>query len=272
MKKHLLPLLRNDRLNESSWLHTYESPEVAREARAGQFLNLLPGPGSDPLLRRPFSICTADREAGTFTALIKAVGPGTRMLAATAPGATMDMLAPLGLSYEWRGASRMLLVAGGVGVAPLLLLCQEVREAEARGEFVSGPPGSPGARPEIVFCYGARTAADFVLLDRIEPLVDRFVPTTDDGSRRTRERVTEAAEREFRAGTSIFTCGPNPMMDDLLTRMRRAGFEGQVSLENQMGCGIGACQGCVVPTRDGYRRICCEGPVLSTDRFEAIRW
>ncbi len=265
MKKHLLPLVATTRLSRDSYLHTYHSDEVASAARAGQFVNILPGAGSDPLLRRPFSVCTVDRAAGTFTVLIKVVGPGTRMLAELSPGAIVDMLAPLGLHFEWEGATRMVLVAGGVGVAPLLLLCQEVRE-----RVQDGSPDSPV--PEIIFCYGARTKDDFVLLDQIRPLVDQLVLTTNDGSLGTKEFCTQAAERLFTTQTSIFTCGPNPMMDDLLKRMRKAGLEGQVSLENQMGCGIGACQGCVVTTRQGYRRICCEGPVLPTQTLESIGW
>ncbi|MBI1785831.1 dihydroorotate dehydrogenase electron transfer subunit [Candidatus Sumerlaeota bacterium] len=264
MNKYIIPLIKNERLVPGSYLHTYENAEIAQSARAGEFINILPGPGHDPLLRRPFSICTADREAGTFTALIKVVGPGTRMLAEMGPGTMVDMLAPLGLHFEWRGAKKMLLVAGGVGVAPLLLLSQEVREwtAQNRGQ-------SP---PEIIFCYGARSAGEFVLLDQIRPLVDQLVLTTDDGSLGTKEFCTAAAERFFEPGISIFTCGPNPMMNDLLKRMRKGGLEGQVSLENQMGCGIGACQGCVVTTRRGFRRICCEGPVLPTEELEAIGW
>jgi dihydroorotate dehydrogenase electron transfer subunit len=260
VNKYLLRLEENEELVPGSHLHTYACEEIARAARPGQFVNILPGGGSDPLLRRPFSICTVDRRAGTFTVLIKVIGPGTRLLAQMAPGTVVDMLAPLGLAYGWEPGGRMLLVAGGVGVAPLLLLSQEVRERAERG------------RTEIIFCYGARTAGDFVLLDRIEPLVDQLVLTTNDGSRGTQEFVTEAAERYFAPGVSIFTCGPNPMMNDLLGRMRRQGLEGQVSLENQMGCGIGACQGCVVTTREGYRRICCEGPVLPTAVLDSIGW
>ena len=176
------------------------------------------------------------------------------------PGTKVDMLAPLGLSFEWRGAKKMILVAGGVGVAPLLLLAQEVREA------------APDPAPEIIFCYGARSGKEFVLLDRIKPLVDKLVLTTDDGSLGTKEFCTQAAERYFEPGVSVFTCGPNPMMNDLLRRLRKAGLEGQASLENQMGCGIGACQGCVVTTRQGYRRICCEGPVVPTEILETIGW
>lgn len=260
MNKHLLPLIANETLVPGSHLHTYESPAIARTARPGQFVNILPGGGTDPLLRRPFSICTTDPEAGTFTVLIKSVGPGTRLLAGMRPGTVVDMLAPLGQAFDWRGADRMILVAGGVGVAPLLLLAQEVRAQAAT------------PRPEIIFCYGARSAGEFVLLDRIEPLADRLVLTTDDGSRGTKEFCTQAAERFFSPDAAIFTCGPNPMMNDLLKRMRPAGLEGQVSLENQMGCGIGACQGCVVTTREGYRRICCEGPVLPTTALDSIGW
>lgn len=260
MNKYLLTLLENEMLVPGSYLHTYQSEEIARSARPGQFVNILPGGGSDPLLRRPFSICTVDREAGTFTVLIKVIGPGTRLLGQMPAGTVVDMLAPLGLSFDWTPGDRLLLVAGGVGVAPLLLLSQQVRERQA------------GARTEIIFCYGARTAGDFVLLDRIEPLVDQLILTTNDGSKGTKEFVTEAAERFFEPGIAIRTCGPNPMMNDLLKRMRRVGLEGEVSLENQMGCGIGACQGCVVTTREGYRRICCDGPVLPTTVLEAIGW
>lgn len=260
MNKYLLELEKNELLVPGSHLHTYRNEEIASQARPGQFVNILPSGGTDPLLRRPFSICTVDREAGEFTVLIKVIGPGTRLLGQMQPGTMVDMLAPLGLAFEWKPEGRLLLVAGGVGVAPLLLLSQEVREKAA------------AEKPEIIFCYGARTEGEFVLLDRIEPLVDALVLTTDDGSKGTQEFVTEAAERYFTPGVSIFTCGPNPMMDDLLKRMRRQGLEGQVSLENQMGCGIGACQGCVVTTREGYRRICCEGPVLPTTVLDSIGW
>lgn len=260
MKKYILPLIKNERLVPGSYLHTFECAEIARAARAGQFVNILPGSGHDPLLRRPFSICTVDRAAGTFTVLIKVVGQGTRMLAEMMPGTMVDMLAPLGLHFEWEGARTMLMVAGGVGVAPLLLLSQEVREANL------------ATPPRIIFCYGARSAGDFVLLDQIKPVVDELVLTTNDGSLGTKEFATQAAERYFAPDISIFTCGPNPMMDDLLKRMRRAGLEGQVSLENQMGCGIGACQGCVVTTRKGYVRICCDGPVLQTQTLDSIGW
>lgn len=268
MNKHILPLIKNERLALGAHLHTYRSAEIAESARAGQFVNILPGRGHDPLLRRPFSVCTVDRGAGEFTALIKVVGPGTRLLADLQPPAEVDMLAPLGLHFEWEGARSMLLVAGGVGVAPLLLLCQEAHERFP--DCASGKRSE--LRPELIFCYGARTAEDFVLLDRIEPLVDELILTTNDGSMGRKGFVTEAAEERFGDDVSIFTCGPNAMMNDLLTRMRRRGLEGQASLENQMGCGIGACLGCVITTRQGYRRICCQGPVVPTELLESIGW
>lgn len=266
MNQYLLPLEKNERLNPVTHLHTYRHPDIARLASPGQFVSVRASLGTDPLLRRPFSFCTADRETGRFTILIKVIGPGTRLLADMAPGTKVDMLAPLGHSFQWKGAKRLLLIAGGVGVAPLLFLAREVHEtypdcrAGQRSEV----------RPEIIFCYGARTAAEFVLLDQIERVVDRLILTTDDGSQGAREFVTQAAERFFEPHVSIFTCGPNPMMNDLLKRMRRAGLEGQASLENQMGCSIGACLGCVVTTRKGYRRVCCEGPVMPTEIFETI--
>jgi dihydroorotate dehydrogenase electron transfer subunit len=260
VKQYVLELIANETLAPGQVLHTYYGPDIAVRSRPGQFVNIRPSEGSDPLLRRPFSVCTVDRARGTFTVLIKAIGPGTRILAELRPGARVDMLAPLGVGFEWIGARRVIMVAGGVGVAPLLFLAQQLRAM------------APEPAPEIVFCYGARSAGEFVLLDRIEPLVNRLVLTTNDGTKGEKGFVTVAAEREFSPEAAIYTCGPNPMMDDLLTRMRAAGLEGQVSLENQMGCGIGACQGCVVPTREGYIRICCEGPVMPTTMLDAIRF
>lgn len=260
MNQYLLDLIDTKILAPSMVLHTYHQPEVAAAAQPGQFVNVRPTALSDPLLRRPFSFCTIDRAAGNFTVLMKVIGPGTRLLADLRPGAQVDMLAPLGKTFEWAGAKRMLLVAGGVGVAPMLFLAQTVREAAG------------AEQPEIIFCYGARTASEFVLLDEIGTAADKVILATNDGSMGECGFVTEAAEKTFAPDLSIFTCGPNPMMDDLLRRMRRAGLEGQVSLENQMGCGIGACQGCVVPTRAGYIRICCDGPVLPTTMFDAIKF
>lgn len=260
MQQVQIEMIANETVAAGTVLHTYRSPEIAREAVPGQFINIRVSGGLDPLLRRPFSICLTNPEKGEFTVLIKIVGEGSRLLSELRPGAFVDMLAPLGVGFDWQGATRLMLVAGGVGVAPMLFLADQLRKTQ--GETA----------PEIIFCYGAQSAADFVMLDRIEPLVDRLVLSTNDGSKGERGFVTEAAEKLFAPDLSIFTCGPNPMMNDLLRRMRKAGLEGQVSLENQMGCGIGACQGCVVPTRQGYVRICCDGPVLPTTMFDAIEF
>ena len=250
-------------LGATANLLTFSAPDWARGAEPGQFVHIRTGEGGAPLLRRPVSICTTDLETGTFSLLIQVVGPGTQWLATRRPGTRVDMLGPLGRSFVWRrkGAappSRLMLVGGGVGVAPLLFLAQTVRRA------------CPAAPPEILFFYGARTVEQFVMLDRIEPLVDELVLATEDGSRGEKGFVTESAERRFTPETQVMTCGPNPMMNDLLARMRRAGLEGQVSLEAMMACGVGACQGCATPTRTGYARVCCEGPVFPTERFDRI--
>jgi dihydroorotate dehydrogenase electron transfer subunit len=269
MKQYQCEMLATRTLAPGTVLQTYAGPEIARAARPGQFVNIRPSSGTDPLLRRPISICTVDRLAGTFALLIKEAGEGTRMLCALRPGTRVDMLAPLGVGFQWRPGGRMILVAGGVGVAPMLFLAREVRAAE-RAAWPEVEGNSARHESEIVFCYGARSKNDFVLLDDIRAHADRVILTTVDGSAGEQGFVTPAAERMFVPGAQIFTCGPNPMMDDLLARMRRTGLEGQVSLENQMGCGIGACQGCVVPTRQGYVRICCDGPVLTTEMLENI--
>lgn len=258
MQPYRLELIDSEELTPTVVLQTIRGPEIAAQAVPGQFVNIRPSTGTDPLLRRPISIAAVNRIMGTFSILVKRIGPGTRLLAERRPGTKVDVIGPLGRGFEWTDARRMVLVAGGVGVAPMLFLAREAVQRQQP--------------PEITFCYGARTAGEFVLLDQIEQTAGRLVLATEDGSRGHHGFVTEAAEPLLEPGTSIATCGPNPMMDDLMQRMRARGLEGQVSLENQMGCGIGACQGCVVPTRRGYIRICCDGPVLPTVWFDTIRF
>jgi dihydroorotate dehydrogenase electron transfer subunit len=223
--------------------------EALASARPGQFIMLRGAWGRDPLLPRAFSILRT-LDGGGCELLIKTVGRGTRLLEGAEPGARMSVLGPLGRPFP-EPAPGQILVAGGVGLAPLLWHALEAHAA-----------GIP-----TVMCYGARSQADLVLLDRIP---GELLITTEDGSRGLHGRVTLAVEKV--SGTTVLTCGPNPMMKAVAEIARARGLHCVVSVEGEMACGIGACLGCALPTvnpDDGrpFHYACVDGPVFDAAKI-----
>ncbi|NUN96822.1 MAG: dihydroorotate dehydrogenase electron transfer subunit [Candidatus Omnitrophica bacterium] len=223
-------------------------PETFRP-KPGQFLHLRPTKEDYPLLRRPISL--QSYRDGVATLLIREVGIGTELLHRARPGDCLDALGPLGTAYSpVRSGESVLMVGGGVGVAPLVAAALEAE---------------PGAL--VDFCYGVATAGEIQSLDFLSGRENeiRIHVSTDDGSSGHHGFCTEVAERllEERRYAKIFTCGPWVMM----RKAFRLGSERKVpveaSLEVQMGCGLGACLGCVYETPDGdFIRSCIDGPVV----------
>jgi dihydroorotate dehydrogenase electron transfer subunit len=197
--------------------------------------------------------------------LVKVVGEGTRRLAHASSGEPFDLLAPLGVPFRpCPEGHRPVLVAGGVGIAPLLFLAREL-----------APGGrSPGVKPLAL--YGGRTAADLPLDGELAALADLWI-ATEDGSRGTRGRVTVLLERmldELAAShqpAKVYTCGPDAMMAAVASRCASRGVPCEVSLETPMACGYGVCLGCPVPRADktGYLYACTEGPCIDAT---AVDW
>ncbi len=208
-----------------------KAPDIAASARAGQFVNLGWTPG--PLLRRPFSVYRAAGDQ--VEVVLKAVGAGTSQLLAMDVGDRVSCLGPLGHGFEVAAGTReVVLVSGGLGVAPMPLAARQAREAGAR----------------VTWVHGARTADELCS----EAEGDRIVWATDDGSRGFAGTAVAAAPD----GGAVFACGPNRMLAAVAERWPEA----QVSIETYMGCGTGVCLGCAVPLkRGGYDRACKEGPV-----------
>lgn len=240
-------------------LLTFRHPEVAREGRPGQFVMIKAGLSAEPPLRRPFSILSTDAEGGTFSLFLKAVGQGSRALAALAPGEPAQCLGPLGRPFSLPAAGEAaLMVAGGYGIAPFYMLSRELVRAER-----------PGGR---VF-YGGRSVADLQLREFFETLGMPLVAATQDGSLGLRGLVTEPLEQHLeRAGSAarLYACGPDAMLHAVARIAERRGLPCEVSLDPWMGCGIGTCLGCVVWTqaasdaRARYRCACTEGPVFDS--------
>jgi len=207
----------------------FHAPEIATSVRAGQFVNIGWTPG--PLLRRPFSVYRAEDEH--IEVVLKAVGVGTEQLLAMEIGDRVSCLGPLGRGFEMSGAG-VVLVSGGLGVAPMPLA---VRDARAAGM-------------EVTWVHGARTAAELCA----EADGDRVIWATDDGSQGFHGTAVVAAPD----ADLVLACGPNPMLAAAAERWPDA----QVAVETYMGCGTGVCLGCAVPLRrGGYDRACQEGPV-----------
>lgn len=237
--------------------------------RAGQFFMVRVSPSTDPLLRRPFSLHDKYPD-GSFALLYRVVGKGTSLLSHVQEGNQLDVLGPLGNGFtDIRPGVRHILVGGGIGTAPLMGLSRDIRGADpsARMEVFLGGRGEGD-----LLCGG-----DFELLEGVS-----LSQATEDGSCGLRGLVTESLEAFLRAGSGpsvIYTCGPAPMMREVARIGGKYNVPCFVSMEEHMGCGMGACLGCVVPVRpdvaDGggdefvYKRACVEGPVF---RAEEIAW
>jgi dihydroorotate dehydrogenase electron transfer subunit len=223
------PLTARRQVARGMFVLGFRAPEIATTVRAGQFVNL--GLSSGPLLRRPFSVYRAMGE--DIEIVLKAVGAGTAELLALDPGDVVSCLGPLGHGFQISG-SRVLLISGGLGVAPMPLAARDARAAGAR----------------VTWIHGARTAAELCA----EAEGDTIVWATDDGSQGFHGTAVAAAAD----GDVVLACGPNRMLAAVAERWADA----QVAVETYMGCGTGVCLGCAVPLKSGgYDRACTEGPV-----------
>lgn len=240
----VLPLLRRESMGDAYHVLTFEAG-VDTGARAGQFVMVRGAEWGDaPLLPRPMSYLSGGR---TPSILIKVVGEGTLRMARAEPGEPFTLLGPLG--RPWRGAHpgrRPVLVAGGVGVAPLVFLARDLVKS--------------GLRPLAI--YGGRTARDLPLDDELAETCE-LVVTTEDGSRGRRGRVTDELVERLSADIDVFTCGPDRMMAKVAELCRERDVPCAVSLETPMACGYGVCLGCAVPKEEGgYLYACVDGPCI----------
>lgn len=223
------------------------------EMLPGQFAQLRMDLSKETYLRRPISINNVDRDSNEVWFLVQMVGDGTRSLAALKPGDTLNAMLPLGNGFTIPADSsqRMLLVGGGVGIAPLLFLGRAMVEA--------------GMKPS--FLLGARRASDLMMTDLFRALGDVYV-TTEDGSGGEKGLVTQHSVLGNTCFDRIAVCGPGPMMKAVARYARSVGAECEVSLENVMACGVGACLCCVEDTQEGHVCVCKEGPVFNINRLK----
>ncbi len=274
-------LLGSREILPGQWLQEYRAPALVSGARAGQFVHVRTGDYSGLVLRRPFSLNTIDALAGTLSIHFRTIGRGTEWFTRLRPGDLVDMLGPLGRPFEVDPRSQhLLLIAGGLGIAGVRSLADEaIRDGR-----------------QVTLLFGGATARDVypssLLPDELE-----YVVATDDGSVGHHGYVTDLVKDYEAWADQAFACGPLPMLRSLAglaaTRRRRLGVASlgrkrgagrpipagsalarrkaflQVSMEQNMGCAVGACLGCVVLDAKGApQRVCREGPVFASDELE----
>ncbi len=237
-------VLSNDSIMPGVFQLRLQCPEIAGMAKPGQFVMLKCG--TENLLRRPISISDASAPSGQIGLMIANIGKGTEWLSRREPDEELDILGPLGNGFTIdETAEKLLLIGGGMGIAPLNFLA---RKATALGKTVT-------------LVLGARTG-ELLCPSSHLPQVDECVFCTEDASVGIKGRVTDCPDVHIAEAQQVFACGPLPMYRALAKDKRFEGKPMQISLEVRMACGIGLCYGCTVKTKQGLRQVCENGPVF----------
>lgn len=240
-------VIANDRLAEGVGLLVLEAPRVAARIRPGQFVHVRIAEGADFILRRPFSVYRA--ADGRLEIMYQVIGRGTRALALAEPGSEMDLIGPLGNGWSIPADARhALLVAGGLGAAPMGMLAEQLA----------------GRGIAVTLAQGAPSAERILGRDLFEATCRRTCIATDDGSEGAAGFVTALTADILTTDTPdiVYACGPEPMQRIVAAQAAAAGIRCEVSLERLMACGVGACLSCVVSTTSGLKRACADGPVF----------
>ena len=251
MKLERAVVLAQEQLYEDTFLMWLSCPPVAKGASPGRFLMIHCGDAYDPLLPRPMSFHRFRETPGErqFAILYDVRGRGTAWLSARKPGDGLTVFGPLGRGYSINpDAQNLVLVGGGLGMAPLIALADQ----------------APGAGRSVTLLQGARSSNKLYPPDLLPPEVEAL-SATEDGSSGLHGYVTDLLPQHLSWADQIFACGPTPMLDGMAKVIREARSRKPVQalLEERMGCGTGICYGCAVFTRKGVRLVCKDGP-----RFE----
>lgn len=245
-------------LNQSCYQMVLKHPDMLPKVSPGQFVQVQLPDSATSYLRRPISIHDADFEANTLTLLIRKAGKGTELLSHVKEGEKINLLYPLGNGFTLDQAkigNAPLLIGGGVGIAPLYMAVKALKEA--------------GANPTVLL--GARNESDLLKKEAFAAITETQC-TTEDGTYGTKGFVTDHAnmKENIHQYTSIIVCGPMPMMRAIARIAEAENIPCQVSLENKMACGIGACLCCVTETTDGHNTcVCTQGPVFDSKN---VKW
>lgn len=251
-----IPVQKTEKLAEDIYQIRLQSEKIATEAVPGQFVNVRCSTGLDAYLRRPISICRVDRANQTFDIIYMNRGRGTKLLCSFCEGDMLDTMGPLGKGFTpAKRGEKIAVVGGGIGVFPLLFLLEESLASE-KTAFL-----------------GFRTKETVVLEDAFRKASNQLVIATDDASYGTGGLITAPfmAWLDKEKPDRVYTCGPEPMMKAVARTCVEKGIFCEVSMEQRMGCGIGACLVCACKVNDGedyqYAHVCKDGPVFPAQQL-----
>lgn len=243
-------IISQTKIKGDYWHCELNVPQVAKNSLPGQFINIRVSDNFDPLLRRPISIHGI---SGTKIKIFyEVVGKATRVLSERKAGESLDIIGPLGNGFELGRPKtedrRPILVAGGMGVAPLMFLAEKLKQSS------------------VQVLIGARSKEALLCVNDFKKLGCDVKIATDDGSAGFKGRVSDLLKDLLStlhpAPCTLYACGPKPMLKAVADIANAQRIPAQLSLEEHMSCGFGACLGCVVKTQDGFKRVCQEGPVF----------
>ena len=245
-------ILENTKVNAKYYKLVFHSKKLSQKVQPGQFLNVQLTDSMDPFLRRPFSYYRVSGDR--IEVLYEILGRGTAFLAERKKGDTLRINGPLGKAFRAAlpKSKKRVLIAGGVGVPPLVFLA----ELSGAGYIL----------------IGTKSKAEVLPKKELAKVKGKVLYSTNDGSYGTKGFVTtlleEILKKEKPENLFIQTCGPNVMMQAVMKIAEREGIEGEASVDKTMACGVGACLGCMVMTKEGWAPSCTQGPVFSFDRLE----
>jgi len=255
-------VLNNRQVGPELFVMEVSASVVAGKCQPGQFLHIKPGGTDDPLLRRPLSIYDVVAGSGRISLLYRVVGKGTGLLTGIKVNDYIDVMGPLGRGFTLPDQpENILLVGGGVGIAPLLFLGRVLRARQC----------------QVTVLCGTGTAAQLVAGDRFQRLGIAWVPATMDGSEGFKGLVTDILDNSMETPANfdrVYTCGPEPMMAVVAGWAQARNIWGEVSLEEHMACGVGACLGCARKLKNndnGYVKVCKDGPVFNISEVELYK-
>jgi dihydroorotate dehydrogenase electron transfer subunit len=252
-------IIENKKILPDFYQMTLVAPMMAREARPGQFVMVRTSSTLEPLLKRPISLHRINKGKGTLELVYQVVGRGTELLSRFKPDEQVEILGPLGNGFSWQdGFKRVAIVGGGCGIAPLLALAEELVENDR----------------EVYVLLGAQSGEKLLKAEEFNRLGCQVQTITDDGSQGRKGFVTQLLKELVNSIKidQIYSCGPLPMTQGVMKIAQEKDIPCQVSLEERMACGVGACLGCVCQVRNedgimGYKRVCHDGPVFDAQEL-----
>lgn len=246
---NLCKVIENKELCQNIYEIVIECPEIAQETKPGQFLHIKTNTGLDPLLRRPISISRVYKDKGHLSLIYQVLGRGTKEMAALKPGEDIDIIGPLGNGFPVFQGKKCAVVGGGMGVAPLLELATSLDDCDA---------------------YLGFKCSTFKLTEYKSACKELFI-ATEDGNIGDKGYVTDIIKNISKYDV-VYTCGPKLMMKKVKELCESSAVQCFVSVEERMGCGIGACLVCACKIKEGdawhYKKACIDGPVFEAGEVD----